>query len=164
MDPWCPPQEGSSWIPGRPCEISPGLAEGLGGAGPGASLLGLRVELTHSCSLRRLHCSRLSPRAALAARIRQGWRKTWERVPACLIPSLCTNPTWPWLPLERQMLTNQAIALNLPGTAGTITLPALSACQIHTFSSIGGTSTWERLPSSIEVWSPDFGVLPSCVT
>lgn len=67
------------------------------------------------------------------------------------------------------MLTNQAIALthnsNLPGTDGAITLPALSACQTHTpLSSFGGTSTWEKLPSSIELWSTDFGVLPSCVT
>lgn len=33
------------------------------------------------------------------------------REPACLTPSLCPDPTWPWLPLERQMLTNQAVAL-----------------------------------------------------
>lgn len=31
------------------------------------------------------------------------------REPACLTPSLCPDPTW--LPLERQMLTNQAAAL-----------------------------------------------------
>lgn len=131
MDPWCPPQEGSSWIPGRPCEISPGLAEGLGGAGPGASLLGLRAELTHSCCLRRLHCSRLSPRAALAARTRQRWRKAWARVPACLIPSLCTNPTWLWLPLERQMLTNQAIAMTHTQICLALMGPSPSLPSLH---------------------------------
>lgn len=30
MDPWCPPQEGSSWVPGRPSEANTGLAGGLG--------------------------------------------------------------------------------------------------------------------------------------
>lgn len=49
--------------------VKPALAwqEACGGARPGASLLRLRAELTHSHSLRRLHCSRLSPGAALAA-------------------------------------------------------------------------------------------------
>lgn len=30
VDPWCPPQEGSSWVPGRPSEASTCLAGGLG--------------------------------------------------------------------------------------------------------------------------------------
>lgn len=68
-------------------------------------------SFTHSHSLRRLHCSSRSPGAALAAQTSQGWRKAGASEPACLIPSLCPDPTWPWLPLERQMLTNQAITL-----------------------------------------------------